>query len=253
MSTAARRTVLRTTELSVSYGRTRVLHEVSLDVAENEAVAVLGPNGAGKSTLLAALMGCRRIVGGRIELDGRDLDRRGVRRAARAGLAIVPEGRRVFPSLSVAHNLELGAWARPAGSRETSDDVEAVYDRFPALRQRRDQPAGVLSGGEAQMLSLGIALMSRPRVLMLDEPSFGLAPVVVDAVYEQLASLRAGGMSVLLVEQDASRIASFAERVYVLQRGRVVATGGTELAEDTAALSSAYLGTLPGAHGTGPR
>ena len=216
--------MLEVADLDVFYGDAQALWGVSVSIAEAEVVSIVGSNGAGKSTLVKALMGIMRPRRGRILLDGEDITRLPGHRVCRSGLAIVPEGRRLFPALSVADNLDLGAFngeARP----HRDQTLEDVHRLFPRLAERRSQPAGNLSGGEQQMLAIGRALMARPRLLLMDEPSLGLAPVVVDEVFEVIGRVREGGVSVLLVEQNVQRALDASSRAYLLSEGRIVMDG----------------------------
>ncbi|MDX5445542.1 MAG: branched-chain amino acid ABC transporter ATP-binding protein/permease [Zoogloeaceae bacterium] len=225
--------------LTTGYGAAPVLHEVDLQVRRGELVALLGANGAGKSTLMRALAGLHRAISGGIHLDGSDLGALDAERVVRLGLILVPEGRQVFPELSVLDNIRLGAFRCPEG-REAR--VEEMLDRFPRLRERAHQRAGLLSGGEQQMLAIARGLMARPEVLLLDEPSLGLAPKVIEDLFAALDRLRREKMTILLVDQMASLALALADRAYVLEGGRVVASGTAgEIAADTA-LADAYLG-----------
>lgn len=224
--------------VSASYGAVPALHAVSFALAAGEVVALLGANGSGRSTLLRVLTGLLAPTAGSVLLDGRSLDGVPAHARVRRGLALVPEGRRVFARLSVHDNLRTGAStvADPQGA------VQDVYARLPVLAQRRDQPAGTLSGGEQQLLALGRALASRPSVLLLDEPTTGLAPQAAERVLDQVVALAAQGMAVLLVEQDAGVALSVAQRGLVLETGRLVLSGpAAQLAADPA-LTAAYLG-----------
>jgi ABC-type branched-subunit amino acid transport system ATPase component/ABC-type branched-subunit amino acid transport system permease subunit len=226
--------------LAAGYGAANVLREIDIQVSESEVVAVLGANGAGKSTLMRALSGLNRPVDGEILFLGERIERFAANRIAGRGLVLVPEGRQVFPELSVLDNLRLGAFARP--TTDTEAMVEKMLDRFPALRVRRNQRAGLLSGGEQQMLAIARGLMARPRVLMLDEPSLGLAPKLTEALYDLLAELRDEGVTILLVDQVAALALSVADRAYVLQSGRIGHSGAADAMRDDPALVRAYLG-----------
>jgi branched-chain amino acid transport system ATP-binding protein len=229
---------LQVRDLHVRHGRTEAVSGIDLDVGCAEVVALLGANGAGKTSTLRALSGLLAAAG-EVHLDGRRLDRLPPHEMVAAGLAHVPEGRRVFSRMSVQDNLELGAYTDRAGA---STSLQRVLELLPVLGERRAQRAGTLSGGEQQLLALGRALMSSPRVLLLDEPSTGLAPQAVEAVLSVLADLAAGGTSVLLVEQDVEVALELASYAYVLETGRVVAQGpSTRLAADPA-IAAAYLG-----------
>lgn len=237
--------ILEAQSLYAGYGAINVIREASLTVGEGELVAVLGANGAGKSTLLRALAGLNRPVFGEIRLDGRRIERLDAASISRLGLALVPEGRQVFPELSTIDNLRLGAYAR--SDAEVEADVERLLDRFPRLAERAGRRAGLLSGGEQQMLAIARGLISRPRILMLDEPSLGLAPALVAQLYELIDELRRDGTTVLLVDQNASLALSIADRGYVLKSGRIAHAGSARelLAHDV--LAEAYVG--PGAGG----
>jgi branched-chain amino acid transport system ATP-binding protein len=222
--------------IDAGYGRVQVLREVSVTVEPEEVVALIGANGAGKSTLLRAATGMIATTAGRVEVDGADVTGAAVEKIARAGVAHVPEGRRLFPGLSVRDNLRLGGWY----SRAT--DLTAVLDLFPRLGERLDQVAGSLSGGEQQMCAIGRAMMSRPKYLLIDELSLGLAPVLVDEILARLTDITAAGTGVLLVEQDAGAALDVAQRGYVLENGAITLHGPAgELAGD-ARVRAAYLG-----------
>ncbi len=228
-------------ELRVSYGRVPALHGVSLHVGEGEVVALVGPNGAGKTTTLSAVFGLAQPAGGEITFEGRSLVGSTPEQILRRGLALVPEGRHIFGSLTVAENLLLGTTARRDRSAAAAD-LEQVLTRFPVLRSYYSSSAGNLSGGEQQQLAIARALLSRPRLLLLDEPSLGLAPVVIDTVFDALEELRADGVTILLVEQAAARAVEFADRAYVLRTGRVAASGTREEILAMENFETAYLG-----------
>jgi branched-chain amino acid transport system ATP-binding protein len=220
--------------LDAYYGEARALWEVDLDVGDGEIVCIVGPNGAGKSTLVHAIAGVHRSIGGGLTLDGNDLRSVPRHRVCDLGISIVPEGRRIFPEMSVQDNLDLGAHRRSARADRASTLAE-VRTLFPRLEQRAQQLAGTLSGGEQQMLAIGRALMAKPRLLLMDEPSLGLAPVVVDEVFDAIVAINRLGVSVLLVEQDVSRALEIATRGHLLAEGRVVLGGASgELAADDA-------------------
>ena len=223
--------------LMVSHGQIEVLHDVSLAVGEGEIVAVIGPNGSGKTTLLRTLAGVLRPRRGTIALAGRALAGEPAWRVVRHGIALVPEGRRIFADQTVRANLELGAVGHGR-----LDGLDAAIARFPALRDRLDQPAGALSGGQQQMLAIARGLMARPRVLLLDEPSLGLAPRLVRETLEAVRGIRAEGVSVLLVEQLAALALEVADRGYVLERGRIVAEGAARALAADPRIVRAYLG-----------
>jgi branched-chain amino acid transport system ATP-binding protein len=232
--------MLEVAGLSTSYGGPNVLHDISLRVQAGEIVTVVGTNGAGKTTLLNTIAGLIKPSGGTIRLEGSQIGGRPAERVVRAGLSLVPEGRRVIAPLSVEDNLLVGAYSRRgAGARAT---LAEVYDRFPRLRERYRQPAGLLSGGEQQMLAIGRALMAGPRILLLDEPSMGLAPLVVTEIFALLSDLNGLGLAILLVEQNARKALALAERAYVLEGGRIVQEGPAKELAASPAVVDAYLG-----------
>jgi branched-chain amino acid transport system ATP-binding protein len=231
--------LLELKEVTVFYGQVRALQGLSLRVYAGEVVALLGSNGAGKSTTLRAISGLVRVATGQISFRGRDLVNMDPTSIVRLGIAHCPEGRKVFPEMTVLENLELGGYTRSGSLR---DDLDRVFDLFPVLRQRRSQAAGSLSGGEQQMLAIGRALMSRPTLLLLDEPTMGLAPAVAREVARGIQSLKARGTTVLLVEQNVHAALRIADRGYVLENGRLVVSGRSEdLARDER-VRRAYLG-----------
>jgi branched-chain amino acid transport system ATP-binding protein len=235
--------MLTVTGLGAGYDKLRVLHDVDLNVPDGHLVAVIGANGAGKTTLLRALSGLIRPTEGRIVLDGRDVTGLPAERIAAAGLAHVPENRLVFPSLTVADNLALGAWTRRRAHSRTAERRERVLDLFPRLAARLDQPAGTLSGGEQQMLAIGRGLMAEPKVLVLDEPSLGLAPRLVGEIFGALARLKSErGLAIVLVEQNARAAFRVADEVVVMDRGQVAATGTPQVLARDDRVQSAYLG-----------
>jgi branched-chain amino acid transport system ATP-binding protein len=230
--------VLELHNVEARYGPVKVLHGVSLDVGDGELVAVLGANGAGKTTTLRAISGTVRRSGD-VVFAGKKLPRR-PDATARAGIAHVPEGRGTFSELSVWENLRLGAYARRANVKQ---EAQRVYKFFPRLEDRRDQQAGTLSGGEQQMLALGRAMMARPKLLLLDEPSLGLAPIVVNEIFEALARMKTDdGMAVLVVEQNASLALAHAARAYVLEVGNVVVEGTSDELRANESVRKSYLG-----------
>jgi branched-chain amino acid transport system ATP-binding protein len=233
--------MLEIDNLRVNYGRAPALKGVSVSVSEGEVVGVVGPNGAGKTTLLSAIFGLVSPSSGSIRLSGRSLVGRPPERIVRLGLSLVPEGRHIFKSLTVAENLAMGATVR-TDRAQVRVEMSDLAERFPALAQYRDAPAGQLSGGEQQQLAIARALLSRPRLLLLDEPSLGLAPLMIDLVFTVLAELRESGVTILLVEQNAARTIELADRSYVLRTGEVALAGtrtDLQAAED---LETAYLG-----------
>jgi len=226
--------------LEVRYGRTRALQGISLHVDAGEAVGIIGPNGAGKTTALKAIAGMLRPAAGTIAFGGRPHRGEAPERLVRRGLALVPEGRQIFTTLTVAENLRLPTFC--GRCPDPHADIERELERFPVLRRYFDSPAGGLSGGEQQMLAISRALLCRPDLLALDEPSLGLAPLVVDEVLAALAQLRTEGVTVLLVEQSAARTIEFADRTYVLNGGRVELEGTREALRGDARIEGAYLG-----------
>ena len=222
------------------YNRLIVLHGVSLTVAAGEIVALVGANGAGKSTLLRAISGIQPIKSGRIEFDGEAIERKPPHQRVGAGIAQVPEGRQVFAPLTVEDNLLLGAWTGKAAN--TAAELEKAYDMFPVLRSKRALLAGSMSGGEQQMLAIARALMCKPKLVLLDEPSMGLAPKLVDQVLDVISSLRGRGLTLLLVEQNAHAALSIADRAYVLETGTITMSGSGEDLLDDARIREAYLG-----------
>jgi len=238
---AGRGALLEVEGLAVAYGDAPALWDVSLALGPGELVAVVGPNGAGKTTLVNAIARLLPARGGRLRLDGEDVTRAAPQEMCRRGVALVPEGRRLFASMTVEENLELGCY-RAAARAGRAEALARVYALFPILRERRRQLAGALSGGEQQMLALGRALMARPRLLLVDEPSLGLAPAVVDRVFEVLREVHRSGVAVLLIEQNVARALALAQRAYVLEGGRVVAAGPPEALRARGELRSAYLG-----------
>ena len=237
--------MLEVRDLEVDYGAAPAVWGVSLDLAAGELVCVVGPNGAGKSTLINALAGLHRVSAGRITMDGRDLTALPAHRYCSAGVAIVPEGRRLFTRMSVRENLEIGSYAA-AARQERTRTLERVCTLFPAVRDKLDAPAGALSGGQQQMVAIGRALMAQPRLLLLDEPSLGLSPLIVHAMFGALRDVHASGTSVLLVEQNVADALAIADRAYLLEEGRIVAEGTPESVFDAPALRRAYLGAANG-------
>jgi branched-chain amino acid transport system ATP-binding protein len=227
--------------MDVAYGAVVAVRALSLDVAPGQVVALLGPNGAGKSSTLRGITGLVPPGTGRVSVDGRRVDGRGPAAAVHAGLAHVPEGRRVFPQLSVEDNLRLGAWSVRRRADVLDDRLDHVFELFPRLAERRLQSAGSMSGGEQQMLAVGRALMSGPRLLLIDELSLGLSPLVVDELLGRLLDLNREGLAVLLIEQFVHRALEVADRVYVLKKGRVAFSGTPQDAVRSGAVEEAYL------------
>jgi len=232
--------LLEVSGLTTHYGRIQALKGIDLAVTEGELLALVGGNGAGKTTLLRTISGVQPASSGAIRFAGADITRTPPSRRVRAGIAQVPEGRQVFGPLSVADNLTLGGYTRP--KREASQEIERVYAMFPILSEKRRQPAGTLSGGQQQMLAIGRALMARPRLLLLDEPSMGLAPLLVEEIFAAIKRLKAAGTTIFLVEQNAHAALTIADRGYVLETGRIVMqdAGPALLANER--VRQAYLG-----------
>jgi branched-chain amino acid transport system ATP-binding protein len=234
--------MLRVDDLEVRYGAIEALKGISLEVRKGEVVTIIGGNGAGKSTFMKAVSGLEPVAAGRIRFGDADITTLAGYRRVALGIAQSPEGRQVFADQSVRDNLLLGAWHRRATDAEIEADVEAQYTRFPRLRERSAQMAGTLSGGEQQMLAIGRALMAKPRLLLLDEPSLGLAPLIVREIFGVIRALRAQGVTILLVEQMAHQALGVADRAYVLETGRITLSGtGAELRRDPR-VRAAYLG-----------
>ena len=232
--------ILKVEDINVYYGSIHAIKGVSFEVNEGEIVTLIGANGAGKSTTLNTISGLLHSKTGSISFMGENLGKFPCHKIVSKGLALVPEGRRVFLQMTVQENLEMGAYTQ--GGKSMDADLERVYEQFPRLKERFKQVAGTLSGGEQQMLAMGRALMSHPKLLMLDEPSMGLAPILVEQIFEIIQNLHKAGTTILLVEQNAQAALSIADRGYVLETGKVVTTGtGKELLESPA-IKKAYLG-----------
>jgi branched-chain amino acid transport system ATP-binding protein len=232
--------VLEVAGLHSGYGRIEVLKGITIEVREGEVVALIGSNGAGKTTLLRALSGVQPIAGGEIRFLGERIDRLPSHKRVARGILQSPEGRQIFGPLSVQDNLRLGAYLRRDAAVEA--DRERIYDMFPILKDKRHQPAGGLSGGQQQMLAIGRALMGKPKLLLLDEPSLGLSPILVDQILAAVTALRQGGITILLVEQNAAAALEIADRGYVIETGRIVHSGpAADLLSDPK-VKSAYLG-----------
>ena len=233
--------LLEARHLAIAYGDAHAVWDASLEVGEGEVVSVIGPNGAGKSTLVNTIAGLQRARSGLLRFGGVDLTTVPSHLVCRQGIALVPEGRRLFTRMTIEENLELGGY-RGEARRRRRETLERVYGLFPILRERRRQLAGALSGGQQQMLAIGRALMARPRLLLLDEPSLGLAPTVVDLMFEIIRTIHAEGVTILLVEQNVVRALEIADRAYVLEEGRVVAGGPPAELRQQARIREAYLG-----------
>ena len=233
--------LLELQDVRVTYGRIEALHGISLHVDQGEIVALIGANGAGKTTTMRAISGLRPLAGGRILFEGEDISRLRADLRVVRGLCQAPEGRQIFPGMTVLENLDMGAYTRK-DKAGIAADLERVYELFPRLKERAKQPAGTLSGGEQQMLAIGRALMARPKVLLLDEPSMGLAPMLIRQIFSIITEISQQGTTILLVEQNAQQALSRAHRAYVLETGRIVKEGsGADLLHDPA-VREAYLG-----------
>jgi branched-chain amino acid transport system ATP-binding protein len=234
--------ILQVLDLRVSYGAIEALKGVSLALAADEIVTLIGANGAGKSTTLRSIMGLVPAKSGEVRFRGVSTKGTPTHKLAREGLVLVPEGRAIFANLSVHENLEMGAYARRDGKGKIASDFEHVFTLFPRLKERDKQTAGTLSGGEQQMLAIGRALMSRPQVLLLDEPSLGLAPILVHTIFEAIEKIHREGTPVLLVEQNANAALRHSNRAYVLETGRVTLEGPSAEVASNPAVKEAYLG-----------
>ena len=224
--------------LDVKYGRNHAVKQVDLTLEEKEIITVLGANGAGKSSVLKAIQGTER-AGGKITFDGMDISDWSAPKRVQAGLVMVPEGRQIFVSLSVHENLQMGAYCR---NDDFQKNIEAVYERFPNLKERKNMPASVLSGGEQHMLAISRALLARPKLMMLDEPSLGLSPILVKQLFKMIGELNDDGLTILLVEQNTFMALQTADRGYVMELGNVVISGETKSLQENPKLEEAYLG-----------
>ena len=233
--------LLEVKDLQVYYGMIQALKGVSFEVGEGEVIALIGANGAGKTTTLHAVTGLLPKKAGTVTLGGKDITKTPPHKSVEMGMAHVPEGRRVFGQLSVYQNLRLGAYTR-RNKEEFDQSLEMVYERFPRLKERRNQPAGTLSGGEQQMLAMGRALMSRPKIILMDEPSMGLSPIFVNEIFKIIEDVSAAGTTVLLVEQNAKKALSIADRAYVLETGNIVLSGDAKELLNNESIKKAYLG-----------
>jgi branched-chain amino acid transport system ATP-binding protein len=233
-------TLLKVTNLKVAYGGIQAVKGVSFDVCQGELVSLIGANGAGKTTTLKAITGTQAVAAGEIEFMGRSIRGQGPWDLVRQGLVMVPEGRGTFTRMTITENLQMGAFVR--NDDEIESDIEKVFEKFPRLKERRVQLAGTMSGGEQQMLAMGRALMARPKVLLLDEPSMGLSPIMVDKIFEVIAEVHGQGTTVLLVEQNASRALGLADRGYVMESGEVTMSGEAKALLADPKVRAAYLG-----------
>jgi branched-chain amino acid transport system ATP-binding protein len=235
--------LLEVKDLRVSYGKIEAIKGISLHVEKGEIVTLVGANGAGKTTLLKTISGILKPSNGVINFEGKDVQSIAPHNRALEGLCQAPEGRGIFPGMTVLENLEMGKFARKEWKKELNEDLEKVYSLFPRLKERQSQAGGTLSGGEQQMLSIGRALMARPRLLLLDEPSMGLAPMFIQQIFNIIREIQEQGVSILLVEQNAAQALACANRAYILETGNIVKEGsGKELLKDDA-VKKAYLGT----------
>ena len=233
--------MLKVSNVSAAYGSVPAITNVAIEIGEGEAVGLLGANGAGKSTTLRAISGLVGLSSGSIFFDGIDVASLPPHKIPELGIAHVPEGRQVFPEMTVQENLEIGAFV-PKAKAERARSMELVYEIFPRLSERRRQLAGTMSGGEQQMLAVGRGLMLKPRLLMLDEPSLGLAPVMTDVTFEKIGEIHKMGTAILLVEQNVSRALSLVDRAYVLESGRVIMHGNSQQLANNKQVQTAYLG-----------
>jgi branched-chain amino acid transport system ATP-binding protein len=233
--------LLEVEDIHTYYGSIQALHGVSLSVEAGEVVTMIGSNGAGKSTTLRSISGLSPARAGRIVFDGEDITRLPAHEIVSRGIALSPEGRHCFARMSVRENLDLGAYRRR--DRDVDEDLDRVYDLFPRLKERERQKAGTMSGGEQQMLAIGRALMARPKLLMLDEPSMGIAPVLVQRIYETIEEINRQGVTILLVEQNANYALDVSKHGYVLETGRVVLANESAMLRDDPEVQRAYLGT----------
>ena len=233
--------MLEVKDLQVFYGMIQAIKGISFEVNEGETVALIGANGAGKTTTLHTITGLLSPIKGSVVFEGKEITKVPAHKIVSLGMAHVPEGRRVFAQLSVYQNLKMGAYTRK-DKAEIDEMLETVYKRFPRLKERQNQMAGTLSGGEQQMLAMGRALMSKPKIVLLDEPSMGLSPILVNEIFDIIQSLNKAGTTVLLVEQNAKKALSIADRAYVLETGRIVQSGDAQVLLNDESIKKAYLG-----------
>ena len=233
--------MLKVTDLQVYYGVIQALKGISFEVNEGEVIALIGANGAGKTTILHTVTGLINQKAGKIEFEGKDISHTPAYKIVAEGMAHVPEGRRVFAELSVYDNLMMGAYTRK-DKKEIAETLAMVYKRFPRLEERKKQMAGTLSGGEQQMLAMGRALMSKPKIILMDEPSMGLSPIFVNAIFDIIKAVSASGTTVLLVEQNAKKALSIADRAYVLETGNIILEGDAKVLMNDERVKKAYLG-----------
>lgn len=233
--------MLEIKDLEVYYGMIQAIKGVSFEVSEGEVIALIGANGAGKTTILHTITGLLESKKGSVIFDGKDITKIPAHKIVSMGMAHVPEGRRVFANLSVLQNLKMGAYTRK-DKNEIEETLKTVYKHFPRLEERKNQPAGTLSGGEQQMLAMGRALMSHPRIILMDEPSMGLSPIFVNEIFDIIKEVSAEGTTVLLVEQNAKKALSISDRAYVLETGKIVLEGKADELLDNESIKKAYLG-----------
>ena len=233
--------MLKIRDLSVHYGKIKAVRQIDMDIAQGEIVSLIGANGAGKSTTLRALSGLVKAAGGSVEFEGKDITGWSAKAIVEAGISHCPEGRQIFPRMTVMENLELGAYTRK-DTKNLSVEYDKIFEYFPVLAQRRSQMGGTLSGGEQQMLAIGRALMSKPKLLLLDEPSLGLAPLLVEKIFEIIQNSNRDGMTVLLIEQNAWQALNIANRGYVMETGSVAVTGAAAELLHNDHVRRAYLG-----------
>ncbi len=233
--------LLEVKDLQVYYGVIQALKGISFEVNEGEVIALIGANGAGKSTTLHTITGLKSPKSGSVFFDGKDITKLPAHKIVALGMAHVPEGRRVFSQLTVYENLKMGAYTQK-DKQKFEESLQMVYERFPRLKERKNQSAGTLSGGEQQMLAMGRALMSNPKILLMDEPSMGLSPILVNEIFDIIQSVSASGTTVLLVEQNAKKALAIADRAYVLETGRIVKEGPASVLMNDESIKKAYLG-----------
>ncbi|WP_366519809.1 ABC transporter ATP-binding protein [Nocardioides sp.] len=233
--------MLKLEDVVLNYGKIEALHGISLEVAEGEVVALIGANGAGKTSTMRAISGVRGLSSGRITFNGEDVSKLRADQRMRKGLCLTPEGRGVFPGMTVTENLDMGAYTRK-DKANIAEDFDRVFGLFPRLKERRKQVGGTMSGGEQQMLAIGRSLMSRPKLLLLDEPSMGLAPMLIQQIFSIISEIAEQGTTILVVEQNAKQALSRADRAYVLETGRIVKTGTGAALLDDPSVREAYLG-----------
>nr|WP_310526764.1 ABC transporter ATP-binding protein [Nocardioides sp.] len=233
--------LLKLEDVVLNYGKIEALHGISLEVAEGEVVALIGANGAGKTSTMRAISGVRGLTSGTITFNGEDVTKLRADQRMRKGLCLTPEGRGVFPGMTVTENLDMGAYTRK-DKAGIAEDFERVFGLFPRLKERRKQVGGTMSGGEQQMLAIGRSLMSRPRLLLLDEPSMGLAPMLIQQIFSIISEIAEQGTTILVVEQNAKQALSRADRAYVLETGKIVKSGSGAALLDDPSVREAYLG-----------